>query len=71
MKDESKYLENQLRKAIKQGGWTTYRLAKESGVHHSVIVRFLNNERDITFSTASKLVRALGLELKPKIKRRR
>ncbi len=70
MADDSKYLENQIKKAIKQGGWTTYSLAKESGVHHSIIVRFLNGERSLSLPVASKLVKTLGLELKPKNRRK-
>ena len=64
------YLEGEIRKAIKRGGWTTYRLAKESGVHHAVIIRFINGDRGITLTTASKLAVTMGLEMKPKRKRK-
>jgi DNA-binding phage protein len=39
-------------------------VAKDSGVAHPVILRFLSGERDIRLETAEKLANALGLELK-------
>lgn len=59
------YLEGQLRAAIAKSGLSVYRLAKDSGVSQPVLCRFVNGQRDITLTTASKLAEALGLELKP------
>lgn len=70
MEKNAKYLEDEIRKAIERGRWTGYRLAKESGVSQAVVCRFINGQRDITLATASKLVKTLGLELKPKKKGR-
>jgi len=53
-----------LRNAIRTSGKTVYRIAKESGVAHPVILRFLANERDIRLETAERLAKTLGLELK-------
>lgn len=63
MKNGSTYIEDQIRKAIKKGRFTAYRLSKETGIHHSIIVRFVNKERSLSLATASKLIEALGLEL--------
>jgi transcriptional regulator with XRE-family HTH domain len=62
MKRES--LSDRLRAAIRRSGKTGYRVAKESGVSHPVILRFLSGERDIRLETAEKLAQSLGLELK-------
>jgi antitoxin component HigA of HigAB toxin-antitoxin module len=48
---------------IKARGITSYALSKASGVHGSVIQRFVNGERGLTLETAEKLVQALGLIL--------
>lgn len=54
----------QLRTAIKTSGKTVYQLAKESGVSHPVILRFLSGERGIRMDTADRLAYSLGLRLK-------
>jgi transcriptional regulator with XRE-family HTH domain len=61
MKRES--LPEKLRTAIRKSGKTVYRVAKESGVSHPVILRFMTGERDIRLETAEKLAAALGLHL--------
>lgn len=58
-------IEDQLRKAIKASGLTTYALAKASGVTHQQIGRFLSEEREPGLKTAAKLATALGLQLAP------
>jgi len=70
MEKNAVYLEKEIRRAIKKGKWTGYRLAKESGVPQAVVCRFINGQRDITLATASKLVKTLGLEVRPKKKGR-
>lgn len=57
-------LPQRLRTAIKQTGKSIYQIAKNSGVAHPVILRFLSGERDIRLETAEKLAQSLGLELK-------
>ncbi len=52
-----------LRTAIKDAGKSIYRVAKDSGVAHPVILRFMSGERDIRLETAEKLAESLGLEL--------
>lgn len=60
---------DQLLKAIadaQENGETLYRIAKESGVNHTALTRFVTGERrDIRVSTADKLAAYLGLSLTP------
>ncbi len=53
-----------LRAAIQASGKSVNQLAKDSGVAHPVILRFLSKERDIRLQTADKLAECLGLKLK-------
>ncbi len=57
-------LAERLRAAIRQSHKTIYRLARESGVAHPVILRFMSGERDIRLETAEKLAATLRLELR-------
>jgi transcriptional regulator with XRE-family HTH domain len=52
-----------LRQAIATSGKSKSQLAKESGVSHPVILRFLSGERDIRLATADKLAAAVGVEV--------
>lgn len=61
---------DQIRAAAKRYG-TPYALARDSGVNSAVVGRFLKGERDVTLTTAEKLCRALGLELRPMRRRSR
>ena len=63
------YLENQIRKAIQRSGRSVYRLAKDSGVSQPVLCRFVNGQRGINLTTASKLVETLDLKLVPRNKK--
>jgi len=58
-------IDEQLRQAITEGGWTAYRLGPEARVAVPVISRFLNEDRDLRLKTAAKLAVVLGLELRP------
>jgi transcriptional regulator with XRE-family HTH domain len=55
-----------LRKAIKNSEKNVSQLAKEAGVSHPVILRFLSGERDIRLATADKLATALGITVNSK-----
>ena len=65
MKKKIKTLDEQIVRAIKDRGLTGYRVAQMSGVSETILSRFLRGERSLALPTASKLVAALGLELKP------
>lgn len=53
-----------LRQAIEQDERSYYQLAKDCGVSHTVLIRFVAGERDIVLGTAGKICKALGLKLK-------
>jgi plasmid maintenance system antidote protein VapI len=59
---------DQLRQAIERSGETQYAIAKGAAVDQSVLNRFVNGERGISFETAAKLCEYLGLVLsKPRL----
>jgi transcriptional regulator with XRE-family HTH domain len=53
----------QFRTAFQASGLTPYRVAKDAGVAHVVLQRFLKGERDVRAQTFNKLCGALGLVL--------
>ena len=63
-----------LRATVKEAmrrGVTRYRIAKDSGVDHTALSRFLEEGRDLRVSTVDALAEYLGLELGPKKGERR
>ena len=54
-----------LKSAIRDASMSRYEIAHASGVSQSVITRFVNNKRDITLTTASKIAAVLNLGLAP------
>ena len=63
-------LAGQLRKAITDSGLTPYRIAADAGVDRAAMTRFVNGDRGLTLSTASRIAEYLGLELRPASKRK-
>ena len=55
-----------LRKAISSSDKSVYQLAKDAGVSHPIILRFMSGERDIRLATADKLAASLGVEVRSK-----
>lgn len=53
-----------IRETNTASGRTAYRLARDSGVNSAIVGRFLKGERGVSLTTAEKLCRALGLELR-------
>jgi DNA-binding Xre family transcriptional regulator len=50
-----------LDKLLEKRGWTAYRLAKESGIHPSVLGKYVNNQvREISLDTLDALCRTLA-----------
>ena len=64
-------IEEQLRQAILKGPMSRYRLSQLTGVSEGSLSMFVNRQRGLTLSTAAKLAKALGLELRPKKRQER
>ncbi len=72
-------LSDQLRDAIQKltkksrgkPGITRYRVAKDSGVEHTVLSQFLRGTRSVRMETVDLLADYLDLELRPKTTRRK
>lgn len=52
-----------LKQAILNSGRSLNSLAKESGVDHGRLSRFIRGERDLTFAAAMKVCQVVGLVL--------
>lgn len=61
----TKDIEAQLRQAILSADISRYRLSKLTGVSEGVLSNFVNGHRSLTLTTAAKLAKALGLEIRP------
>ena len=64
-------IEEQLRLAILKSPLSRYRLSQLTGVDNAVLSNFVNRKRSLTMTTAAKLAKALGLNLKPDKKKGR
>jgi plasmid maintenance system antidote protein VapI len=60
-----KDIEMQLREAILNSGMSCYEIAKQAGVTNSQLSLFLSSRRSLTLTSAAKIARVLGLELRP------
>ena len=60
-----KDIEMQLHEAISGSGISCYEIAKRSGVTKSQLSLFLSGQRSLTLTSAAKIARVLGLELRP------
>ena len=60
-----KDIEMQLREAIQGSGMSCYEIAKRAGVTNSQLSLFINGRRSLTLTSAAKIARVLGLELRP------
>lgn len=50
-----------LDRLLEKRGWTAYRLAKSSGIHPSVLSKYVNNQvREISLDTLNALCEALN-----------
>ena len=55
-----------LRLAIVDSDMSRYEIADEAGISHTIVTRFINNNRDIRLETASGIASVLDLELVPR-----
>lgn len=62
---KTKGFADMMRQTMKADGRTKYAIARDAGLNPAVVARFLTGERDITLTTAEKICRVLGLELRP------
>ena len=62
---------NQLRRAIVSSGLTHYRIGTDTGVNISTIDRFVERETPMMSSTFGVLCDYFGLELSPKMPRKK
>jgi len=60
-----------IRKAIKAGGVTRYRIAKDTGVSQSQLSRLMIGERGLSIEALERLADYLGLRIVLKPKRRK
>ena len=60
-----KDIEMQLREAIVTSEMSCYEIAKRAGVTNSQLSLFLSGQRSLTLTSAAKIARVLGLELRP------
>lgn len=63
MTSKPKTMTEELRKSVADSGLSLYRIAKDSGVPHAAMHRFVNDGRDLKLSTADKLAAYFGLRL--------
>jgi len=67
----SKDIEQKLREAIIKSKMSRYKISQLSGVGEAQLSLFVNGKRTLTLTSAAKVAKALGLELKPKKKKAR
>jgi transcriptional regulator with XRE-family HTH domain len=56
-------ISEQLREAIRRRGLTAYKVAKDAGVSHTIVQRFLDGDRGLNLDSADKIARTLRLRL--------
>ena len=61
----------EIKREMKRLGWSAYRLAKASGMPIRGVQQYIEGTRDATGERLSKMLKALGLELKRPHKRGR
>lgn len=71
MKHRKQDLAETIRASFERSGMSILRLSKLSKVPYSVAHRFVNRASDVRTCTATRLCRALGLELRAAGKQRR
>jgi len=67
----SKDMEKQLKKALINSSMSRYEIAKRSKLSEAQLSYFVNGKRSLTLPAAAKLAKVLGLELKPKKRKRK
>jgi hypothetical protein len=71
MDDSHLPLSGPLRRAIVESGIPFHQLQEQTGVERASISRFVAGKRSLRLDVADRLAAQLGLELRPKAKRRK
>ena len=61
----------QLRQAIENSGLTRYQISKETGIHQSILGRFVHGEMGLAMETIDRLCEFLGLSISQQRKQRK
>lgn len=64
MTSDTRDIERQLLEAIVNSSMSQYEIAKRSGVTKSQLSLFVSGQRSLTLTSAAKIARVLGLELR-------
>jgi transcriptional regulator with XRE-family HTH domain len=59
-----------LRRAIREGELTRYALSVRTGIDQATLSKFLKGERGLSLKAVDRLMDALGLEIRPRGRRR-
>ena len=59
-----------LRRAIREGGMTRYAISVRTGIDQAALSRFMKGERGLSLGAIEKLMDVLGLEIRPRRKRK-
>ncbi|MHC5109682.1 MAG: helix-turn-helix domain-containing protein [Planctomycetota bacterium] len=62
---------NEIRAAVNRSDLTRYRIAKDVGMSHTQMSRFMSGERGLSFDKAEELAAYLNLEIIIRPRRRR
>ena len=63
MPDSVPRISEQLREVIQRRGLTAYKVAKDAGVSHTIVQRFLEGDRGLKLDSVDKIARSLRLRL--------
>ena len=63
MSDSVPTISQRLREVIRRRGLTAYKVAKDAGVSHTIVQRFLDGDRGLKLDSADKIARSLRLQL--------
>ena len=67
----SKDIERKIREAIIKSKMSRYKISRLSGIGEAQLSLFVNGKRTLTLTSAAKVAKVFGLELKPKKKKAR
>ncbi|MFI5458034.1 MAG: helix-turn-helix domain-containing protein [Isosphaerales bacterium] len=60
----------ELRRATRESGMTRYAISAKTGIAQSTLCKFVQGERGLSLESIDKLMDVLGLEIRPRHKRK-